>query len=80
VPWLLLLVRTHAYAGFRVLGASCATVLALGWMYERATGLTNPAAAPLAWIEAHPLPLLAALVLARLWDRAGSQPTSVART
>lgn len=84
VPWILLLARTRAYASFRALCASCAVLLALGWLFERATGSVSPTAAALAWLEAHPLPLLAALVLgavvARLWDSAGSQPTSVART
>ncbi|HTU63723.1 MAG TPA: HupE/UreJ family protein, partial [Polyangiales bacterium] len=84
VPWVLLLARTRAYAGFRVLAASSAVLLALGWLFERATGQVSPTAAALAWLEAHPMPLLAALalgaLLARLWDRAGAQSTSVART
>jgi|GEM_PF-3922312 len=66
VPWILLLARTCAYAGFRVLAASCAALPALGWLFE-----VSPTAAALARLDAHPLPLLAA---------AGSQPTSVART
>lgn len=73
VPWILLLARTRAYAGFRVLGASCAALLALGWLFERATGAASPTSVPLAWLEAHPLQLLAALalgtLLARLYER-----------
>lgn len=80
-PWLLLLARTRAYAAFRVGGATCAALLALGWTFERLTGLTSPTSQPLAWLEAHPLPLLAALAAGTLAARAwgGNTPTRTSR-
>ena len=78
VPWILLVSRTRAYAAFRCTLACLTGALALGWLMERTTQLGNPAALPLAWLEAHPLPLLAALAafacVARTLDRRTRAP------
>lgn len=70
VPWILLVARTHLYAAFRGTLACVTGVLALGWLLERTTSLGNPVAWPLAWLEAHPLLLLAALAVFALTARA----------
>jgi hypothetical protein len=44
VPWLLWLARTPVYGMLRLGGAAAACVAALGWIGERAFGLTNPIA------------------------------------
>lgn len=69
VPWLLILARTRAYAGFRIGGAGVAAVLASAWLLERSVGLANPTAPIVAWLAAHPLWLLGALALAALSAR-----------
>ena len=61
VPWLLLLARTRAYAGFRIAGASITAVLAVAWLLERSIGVDNPTASTVAWLEAHALWLLGGL-------------------
>lgn len=62
-PWLLHLSRTGRYERFRVAGAAIIAFLALTWILERTTGITNPTTRPLAWLTASPLPLLVALAL-----------------
>jgi hypothetical protein len=61
LPWLLLLARTRAYAQLRVSGGVIASALACAWLAERTLGVANPMAAPVGWIEAHPVVLLGAL-------------------
>jgi HupE/UreJ protein len=73
-PWLLILARTRAYGAARVGGASAAALLGAAWLLERAAGLPNPTAGAVAWLEAHPVPLLAALALGALAARATESP------
>lgn len=78
VPWLLLLARTRAYDALRVGGASVAAVLAAAWFLERTAGLPNPTARPVAWLSAHPIPLLVALALCAVIARAHASASSLA--
>jgi hypothetical protein len=77
VPWVLLLARTRAYDAFRVLSASSAVLLALGWLLERTTPFKSPTSVPLAWLEAHPLYLLCALAISALAARVQLRGASI---
>jgi hypothetical protein len=73
LPWLLILARTRVYDRFRIVGAAGTAVLALGWLLERAVGLTNPTAPIAAWMQAHALLLLVLLALGAIVARARSE-------
>ncbi|HEX4407053.1 MAG TPA: HupE/UreJ family protein, partial [Polyangia bacterium] len=70
VPWVLLLARTRTYAPVRCAAALAAATAATGWLLERTTSLPNPTARPIAWLEAHPLPVLAAFAATAIVARA----------
>jgi hypothetical protein len=76
LPWLLMLARSRAYTGFRIAGASVSAVLALAWLVERTTGLPNPTARPVAWLEAHPIFVLIALASCALGARVADRNLS----
>jgi len=63
VPWLLSLARTRVYAPLRVSAAAAAGVAALGWIGERALGITNPVG-PLVDAAARHGPMLIAALAA----------------
>ena len=63
VPWLLLLARTPAYAFVRATGATVAGLAALGWIGERALGLTNPIGPMVEQAASHPISLGATLMV-----------------
>jgi hypothetical protein len=66
VPWLLLLARTPAYAFLRATGSIIAATAALGWIGERALGLTNPIGPMVEQAAQHTLSLTAALMVLAL--------------
>lgn len=70
VPWILLLARTRAFSAFRVVAAGFTGILAMGWFIERIANVPNPMARLVAWLEAHPLPLLIVLAIGAVVARA----------
>jgi hypothetical protein len=66
VPWLLSLARTKVYAPLRVSAAAAAAVAALGWIGERAIGLSNPVAPLVDAAASHGPLLIAALATTAL--------------
>lgn len=74
-PWLLILARTRAYPAFRVAGACISGLLAAGWLLERTTDLPNPTSPAVAWMQAHPIPMLVTLaVIAMVCASSRAQP------
>jgi hypothetical protein len=55
LPLMLLLSTTPRYAGARIAGAGFAAVCAIGWVVERAFGLTNPMQPVVDWMAPPPL-------------------------
>lgn len=63
VPWLLLLARTTVYTIVRTGGATLAGLAAVGWILERAGGVTNPFNSVLQALTSHPWWLVTGLAL-----------------
>ena len=64
LPMMLLLSTARPYAGLRVAGAGFAAACAVGWILERALGLTNPLQPVAEWMAPPPLWLVLSVGLA----------------